>query len=641
MRVIGTAGHVDHGKSTLIETITGIHPDRLQEERDREMTIVLGFAWFTLPNGEEIGIVDVPGHRDFIGNMLSGIGAIDAALFVVAADEGVMPQTLEHLAILDLLRIDGGVVALTKIDLIDDPEWMDLVEFDLKETLSGTVLENAPILRVSAKTGEGVVELINILGGILSERSPRADLSRPRLAIDRVFTMAGFGTIVTGTLLDGQLTTGEEVVILPKGLRGRIRGLQTHKRKEQTANPGSRTAVNISGIDVAQIQRGDVVVYPGDYQPTRRLDVEFHLLPETSHPLRHNSEVKLYLGSSEVIARVRLLGKDILKPGEDGWIQLELQKPVLGVRGDRYILRRPSPGETWGGGFILDPQPQGRHKRFGPDLLDRLEALGRGDPKDILLQAFHSLGVTTKNEILSRSNLDQETANSVFEDLLNKDEIINLDPEQGSNRVNPFVVSNVFWKQFTDRAIDEIKSYNKHFPLRIGMPREEFKSRLNVSSKVFNATIKHWISEGVFEETSARQNLPGVPIVPVIHTPGYQISLSQEQQNSVNRLLERFVQNPYSPPSIKDANEEVGDDLVNAMIDLGYLIPISSDVVFRYEDYHKFVDQIIEMLNNNGTLTVAQVRDAFHTSRRYVLAILEHLDSIGVTIRSGDVRKLK
>ncbi len=278
MHVIGTAGHVDHGKSTLIEALTGVHPDRLKEEREREMTIDLGFAWMTLPPteaapAEEVGIVDVPGHRDFIENMLAGIGGIDMALFVVAADEGVMPQTREHLAILDLLQIQGGVVALTKIDMVSDPDWLDLVETDLHEVLANTVLADAPILRVSARTGAGIQELKKTLGEALAQRSPRPDLNRPRLPVDRVFTMAGFGSIVTGTLVDGSLRVGDEVEILPQGLRSRVRGLQTHKQKEQVAVPGSRTAVNISGIALEQIQRGNVIAHPGDYQPTQRIDV--------------------------------------------------------------------------------------------------------------------------------------------------------------------------------------------------------------------------------------------------------------------------------------------------------------------------------------------------------------------------------
>ena len=304
MRVIGTAGHVDHGKSTLIAALTGINPDRLKEEQERQMTIDLGFAWLTLPGGEEIGIVDVPGHRDFIENMLAGIGGIDAALLVIAADEGVMPQTREHLAILDLLQIKHGIVILTKIDLVDDPAWLDLVEADVRAALQGTVLQAAPILRVSSPTRAGFPELLQSLDTLMEKLPARPDLGRPRLPIDRVFSIAGFGTVVTGTLSDGRLAVGDELEILPVGLHARIRGLQTHKKKEETAVPGSRVAVNLSGVDVEQVSRGEVLASPGQYAPTQRLDVQFRLLAELSAPLHpHPGRPRRPLHSSPPIAR--------------------------------------------------------------------------------------------------------------------------------------------------------------------------------------------------------------------------------------------------------------------------------------------------------------------------------------------------
>ncbi len=281
MRIIGTAGHVDHGKSTLIAALTGTHPDRLKEEQEREMTIDLGFGWLTLPDlkeqgiGEEIGIVDVPGHRDFIENMLAGVGGIDAALLVIAADEGIMPQTREHLAILDLLQIPSGLIVITKVDLIHDKDWIDLIESDVRAAVKNTILQDAPIVRVSARTRSGLDQLISTLSDVLKQRPARPDLGRPRLPIDRVFTMSGFGTVVTGTLVDGHLSVGDEIQVLPSGLTGRIRGLQTHKKKEDQALPGSRTAVNISGISTEQIQRGEVLVHPNQYAPTRRVDARF------------------------------------------------------------------------------------------------------------------------------------------------------------------------------------------------------------------------------------------------------------------------------------------------------------------------------------------------------------------------------
>src|SRR6202142_1946836 len=380
MRVIGTAGHVDHGKSTLIAALTGIHPDRLKEEQAREMTIDLGFGWLTMPDGEEIGIVDVPGHRDFIENMLAGVGGIDAVLLVVAVDEGVMPQTREHLAILDLLQIPAGLIVLTKTDLITDKDWLDAIEADVRTAVKDTVLNDAPVVRVSARTGSGLNGLKITLSEILHQKPARPDLGRPRLPIDRVFSISGFGTVVTGTLSDGHLTVGDEIQILPSGLTGRVRGLQTHKKKEDRALPGTRTAVNISGLGTDQIRRGEVLIHPGQYRVTRRLDARFRLLADASSAIQHNTEVKVFLGTAETVAALRLLGKEELQPGQEGWIQLELRDPVVAVRGDRYILRRPSPSETLGGGAIVDAQPRNRHKRFGNEILKSLSSLAKGSP---------------------------------------------------------------------------------------------------------------------------------------------------------------------------------------------------------------------------------------------------------------------
>jgi selenocysteine-specific elongation factor len=635
MNVIGTAGHVDHGKSTLVQALTGIHPDRLKEEREREMTIDLGFAWLVLPGGAEIGIVDVPGHRDFIENMLAGVGGIDAVIFVIAADEGIMPQTREHLAILDLLQISSGVIALTKIDLIDDPDWLDLVEDDIRTALFGTVLESASIIRVSARTRQGIPELLTALTECLAERPPRHDLLRPRLPVDRVFTIAGFGTVVTGTLSDGALRAGEEVHILPAGLRGRIRGLQTHKKKEEIAVPGSRTAVNISGLNIDQIKRGDVIVHPGDYQPTRRIDVRFRLLPDISHPLEHSTEVKMYLGAAEVVARVRLLGFEQLDPGQEGWLQLELSDPVVAVRGDRYILRRPSPGETLGGGVIVDPHPSKRHKRFSTETLEHLETLARGTPAEILLRNLNIFGAATLSDVIARSDLESETARQAYQELVINNQIIILDMapvESKSIPFNPnlFVMSQIQWHQLVIRILQEVDDYHHANPLRRGLPREELKSRLKLPPRLFNSSLHRLVVSGEIEE-----------IGPLVRRPGYEIKFTQMQERQINALLSRFAAAPFSPPTSKECINEVGDDLYGAMLELGILTPVPPDLVFRSEDYDKIVSEIRNLLNQQGTVTAAEVRDHLQTSRRYVLAILEFLDTQGITVREGDSRRLK
>ena len=639
MRVIGTAGHVDHGKSTLVAALTGTHPDRLKEEQEREMTIDLGFAWLTLPDGEEIGIVDVPGHRDFIENMLAGVGGVDAALLVIAADEGIMPQTREHLAILDLLQIKSGIVLLTKIDLMDDPAWLDLVEADIRTVLRGTALQDAPILRVSARTRAGLPELLRTLGLLLQNAPDRPDLGRPRLPVDRVFSIAGFGTVVTGTLSDGKLATGDEVEILPSGLRGRIRGLQTHKKKEDTAVPGSRTAVNISGLDVEQIQRGEVVTHPGQYRATQRLDLSFRLLPDVSAPLRHHTEVKLFIGTSETIANVRLLGAETLNPGETGWLQLELRTPVVAVRGDRYILRRPSPGETLGGGAVVDPQPKRRHKRFDKAVLQALESVAQGSPADVLLQACLALGPTLVKDAVTRSRLDPSVAEAAMNELIASGQVICLDSGQWT--VDSVVIAASQFAALRETVVTTLVVYHKDHPLRRGMPREELKSKLKLPPRTFNLILALLTEQGTLATPSQSQIVNRQSSIPWAALPEHKVRFSPFQQVKVDKLLEKFAAAPFAPPSVKECQAETGEDIFAVLVDSGDLVPVSTDVVFRKQDYDSMVEKIRQALRQKGQMTLAEVRDLLNTSRKYVQALLEHLDAIDVTVRDGDVRKLK
>jgi selenocysteine-specific elongation factor len=630
MRVIGTAGHVDHGKSTLVAALTGIHPDRLKEEQEREMTIDLGFAWMSLPGGETVGIVDVPGHRDFIENMLAGVGGIDAVLFVVAADEGVMPQTREHLAIVDILQIESGLIVLTKLDLAGDPDWLEMVTADVREAVRGTVLENAPVIPVSAKTGQGLPELIQAVERCLAEKPPRPDLGRPRLPVDRVFTVAGFGTVVTGTLIDGQFKLGEEVEILPSGVKGRVRGLQTHKKKEQSAVPGSRTAMNINGVDVGEVRRGDVIAHPGRYRPTGLLDVHFRLLADASAPLKHSSDVKFFVGSSEVQARVRLLGTEELRPGEQGWLQLELREPVVVVRGDRYILRRPSPAETLGGGSIVDPYPKRRHRRFAGEVIAQLEALMRGSPGEVLAQAFLALGYASIKDAVARSRLDAAQAQAAIAELVESAQVLVLEPGAVSATSDLLAVAAGRWAVDSQKAQGEVQSYHRAYPLRRGMPREELKSRMKMQPRLFNAAARQWVGQGSLEERAA-----------LVALPGHTVAFSVQQQAQVERLLAKFVAEPYATPSVKEAQAEVGEDVYQALIEMGKLVQVSSEVVFRKEDYDSLIALVNEHFAKEPTLTVAQLRDRLNTSRKYILGFLEHLDAAGVTVRDGDFRKLR
>ena len=368
MFVIGTAGHVDHGKSTLVKALTNIDPDRLPEEKEREMTVDLGFAWCTLPSGREISIVDVPGHERFIKNMLAGVGAIDLALLIVAADESVMPQTREHLAILDILQINRGLIVITKSDLVDE-ELVELVQAEIEDTVKGTCMEGRNVVSVSAYTGEGLDILKQAIDETLNETDVRQDLGRPRLPIDRCFSISGFGTVVTGTLIDGTLTVGQEVELATTGQRCRIRGLQSHKSHVDSTDPGVRLAVNLSGVPRQDITRGEIITVPGWLTATKRIDARLRMVKSAPHPLRHNHGVTFHLFTSETTARVRLLDTDKLEPDTEGWVQILLDESIPVVKGDFFVIR--SAEETLGGGQIVEPYPRRRHRRFDSNVLEQ------------------------------------------------------------------------------------------------------------------------------------------------------------------------------------------------------------------------------------------------------------------------------
>lgn len=645
MHVVGTAGHVDHGKSALILALTGIDPDRLREEKERGLTIDLGFAWLRLPNGGEVGIVDVPGHRDFIENMLAGVGSIDATLFVVAADESVMPQTREHLAILDLLEVDAGLVVLTKVDLAESEDWLDLVVEDVIETLDGTTLEDAPLVLTSARTGQGLDELLACLQTVLEDVDPAADRGRPRLSIDRVFTVSGFGTVVTGTLIDGHLRVGQEVEVQPHGLRARVRGLQTHKEEVDRAVPGSRVAINLTGIDRDELTRGDVVASPDWLHSTTLVDVRLRYLPEilwgdlgpyAQRPLRHNTQLKFYSGAAEVMARVRLLGSEALLPGQTGWVQLELQEPLAVLKGDRYIVRLPSPATTVGGGIVVDSHPGRKHRRFRPEVVDRLETLAEGSPSSILLQALKRESPVTVGTLFETVRLGGG-AREALRQLLDEDEAILLGRDEGSKAaVGPefgasaqLVISRDWWARLIDRARNELSAYHESYPLRQGMPREALRSGLRLEARVFDAAMAQAEAERVLVDEGA-----------TVRLPSHRVRFTPEQSQRVDTLLGRFRSQPYAPPSGKESSELVGEDVLRVLLQRGELVQVSPDVLFLSDVYQEMVRRIRERIQHHGSITLSEVRDMFDSSRKYAQALLEHLDEAGVTKRVGDKRVL-
>ena len=639
MHVIGTAGHVDHGKSALVKALTGIDPDRLREEKEREMSIDLGFAWLTLPSGQEVGIVDVPGHEDFIKNMLAGVGGIELALLVVAADEGVMPQTREHLAILDLLGVTHGVVAITKVDLIEDLEWLELVQLDVEELLEGTSLASAPILPVSALTGEGLPKLVNALDKILSKLPPAPSSGRPRLPVDRVFTVAGFGTVVTGTLIGGPLSVGDEVEIVPPLLRARIRGLQTHKRPLKRAVPASRVAINLAGVDTNQLQRGDVVTTPGWLQPTQLIDVQVRLLEDAPQPLAHNAPVVFFSGAAQTPARVRVLGQDAIEPGSTGYAQLRLSHPVALVAGDRFIIRRPSPAVTIGGGRVLDPHPRRRYRRFRTEVIERLRTLAEGTPTEVLLQQLRRLEPAPAQELIEECQLEGRVAAEALGTLMAEGEILALGGEGESPEElmhsRRMLISREGWSRLREALISLLADYHRAHPLRRGMGREACRSQLQrrarrVTGRAFDEVVAQAVREGLVADEGATLRLAE-----------HEVTFTPQQKAAIESLLAAFEASPYSPPTVAQCRSEVGEEVLNALLDQGRLIRVSEDVLFTPEAYEEMVNQVRAFIQREGSITVAQARDLFGSSRRYLLALLEHLDAQGVTRRVGDERVLR
>ncbi len=616
-RVIGTAGHVDHGKTALVQALTGIATDRLPEERARQLTIDLGFAWLSLDDGSPIGIIDVPGHRDFIQNMLAGVGGIDAALLVIAADEGVMPQTREHLNILNLLGIPRALVALSKCDLVEDEEWLELVQLDIVDLLNGTPLEDAEILPVSAETGFGLAQLRSALTRLLDSLAPVADIERPRLPIDRVFKLDGFGTIVTGTLRDGHLHGGEEIAIEPGGLRARIRSLQSYDSPVETAQPGARVAVNLSGLRGERLWRGQVVTRPNNLSETRLVDVHYQHLADNPLPLKHNTEVRVFAGAAECGARLRLLGAERLLPGEEAWLQLRLEQPLALAEGDRYILRRPSPPRTIGGGSIVDPKPHRRWKRRDRARLSLLETRLRGEPTQLLKQlAARALPITLA-ELRTASALPAADFTKALSEAENAGELLRLGKD--------FAQAAAEHNDLRERILSTLANYHRQQPLRTGMSQEELRSRLRCSAAVMTAILAALSEEIVRKGDRLRLN-------------HHEIRFSAEQEAQMRALTAAFARQPYAPPAVREAQSIVGEEVWAALLERGDYQQVTPEVAFSRAAYETLRAGCLRQIDEQGSLSTRAFRDEFQTSRKYAIALLEYLDAQGVTQRVGDER---
>ena len=618
MYVLGTAGHVDHGKSVLVQALTGIDPDRLPEEKRREMTIDLGFAWFKLPSGRDVSIVDVPGHERFIKNMLAGVGGIDLALLVIAADEGVMPQTKEHLAILNLLNLKRGLVVITKKDLVDE-EGLGLAIMEAEEVIRGTSLAQAPIVAVSAVTGEGLPDLIAAIDNLLNSTEPRRDISRPRLPIDRIFSIKGFGTVVTGTLIDGQVQVGQEVEILPPVLKTHIRGLEIHKHKINTAPPGSRVAANLASIHAEELERGMVITTPGWLKATRIIDAKLRVVSDLPRPITHNMSVMFYSGASEVGGKARLLDKEKLGAGESGWTQISLTNPVAVAKGDLFIIR--STQGTLGGGEIVDTLTK-RHRRFQSAVIESLKAREEGSSEDVLLATLEAKGPFEFTDIVLQCHLPEAEVRKAMGILVEVGQVVVVGPK-GAHQL---FLSHSHWEHLTKESTKLIQDYHSLFPIRRGMPKEELKSRLKILPNHFDGLLRKLVEEGDLVDDGT-----------VVRLSSHRIRLSPEQRSQVDSYLKALVRDPYSP----NIDLPIGPELLTLLVEEGKIIKVGEGVIFSASAYDEMVERIIKHIKSHGKITVAEVRDLFQTSRKYALALMEHLDDRKITRRVGDERILR
>jgi len=630
--VLGTAGHVDHGKTSLIKALTGTDTDRLKEEKERGITIELGFASLALPCGHTLGIVDVPGHEKFIKHMVAGAAGIDLVLMVIAADEGIMPQTKEHLQICSLLGITTGLVALTKIDLVEK-EWLELVRSEITDYLQDTFLAEAPIVPVSAVKETGIPELLAETDKIVSRLQEKNDDGIFRLPVDRIFTMKGFGTVVTGTLISDKIKVGEDVQILPENISTRIRGIQVHNQPTEEAFSGQRTALNLQGIDKATLARGNVLVRPQTLRPTKRLDVFFEYLASNTRKLKNRSLVRLHTGTTEIMTRIVLLNADELSPGEKSFAQLILADEDVVVAGDHFVLRSYSPVTTIGGGRILDPLP-GKHKRKNKKILDDLQILQSGalpEKISVLLERAGFNGINVRS-LAFRLGIHVKKIREALEKLFSDRQAILLSGDDTT------ALSSHLYAQLEDLLMKSLADYHQNNPLKEGISKEELKAALagTVSAKLFNMVLASLGKRNLI--ASDKDN---------VRLASHLVQLAGEEDALRRSIASTYTQAGLTPPSLADVLNGFKDrkikaqNIVKLMIKDGELIKINEDLCFTGEALTRLREEYKAQLVRDGQATPATFKDLTGLSRKYIIPLMEYFDTSKLTVRVGDHRILR
>ena len=629
--ILGTAGHIDHGKTALVKALTGVDTDRLKEEKERGITIELGFTFFDLPSGIRLGIVDVPGHEKFVKHMVAGVWGIDLVALIIAADEGVMPQTREHLDICSLLKVKKGLIILTKIDLVDQ-ELLELVREEVIDIVRGTFLKDAPILAVSSMTGEGVPLLISTLDRLSEEVEERSSSGLFRLPIDRVFVMKGFGTVVTGTMVSGSLSLGEIVEILPSGIEGKVRNLQVYNRPVEKAMAGQRAAVNLQGIETSALMRGDVLTRPNSFTPTQLIDAYLEYLPNASRPLKHRANMRFHIGSSLTTASISLLDREELAPGERGFVQLKLDRSVVALPQDRFVIRGSSAIQTLGGGVVLDTHPL-RHKRFSSPVVQDLTLLMDGSNEQaigqhVLRSGMKGIGF---DDLLNRVAIPSNEIQAILKKMAEKGDVLLIDPEKLK------VIDHGQYEKLKQMTLGQLKEFHQRFPMKSGLSKEELRTKLppEVDVKLFQILIHGLIQSGevVLEKDKLR-------------FPGHQIA-SIDEKGLIKKVEEAILRGGLQPPAPKELSEEWSEEegriqaVFEYLVHEGILVKIKSGIYFHRVPFDHLKEELISYLKDHKEITTPQFKAMTGASRKYAIPLIEYFDQMKLTLRVGEKRVLR
>ncbi len=623
MFVFGTAGHIDHGKTALIYALTSIDTDRLPEEKERGMTIDLGFAWMKLPSGEKVGIVDVPGHENLIKNMIAGATGIDAVILVIDANEGWMPQTEEHFQIVDLLDIKFGIIAITKIDLVDHAR-LDFVEKQIKEKLKNTALFNAPIVKVSTIKNRGIDGIKSAIQDLIPRMKPKKDIGKPRLFIDRVFNIKGSGTVVTGTLMGGTLHRGMAVTIFPSCKKTRIRNLQTYKEATEKAFPGSRVALNLVGMEKNELHRGDIVFGNKQIKASKNIDVRIQLLPRLKkYFLTNRSELFFFTGTKEILTKVILNQKKYFEPGETGFAQLRLKEPLATHLGDRFILRIPSPPKTIGGGLIVDPLAHKHHFK-DKDILHFLQKRIKFDLRELVLTELKKNISIKKDNLLINSNYTDSEIREVVDSLKKGERVI---------VTNSWLIDKNYWQEQKTKFMNRLNQEYELYPLQTGFPLNKFQSHFYyLKSEIFNSLTDSLINR---DKIALKKG--------IIFLLSRKPKISSQQKVIISKILKILKDNPTNPPNEKTLISQIvgSKEIIDFLIQEGEIIKLIDGILLESKNYDIMKNKLIEFLKINGSISIAQVRELLGISRKYIIPLLNKMDEEKITQRKENVRILK